>query len=107
MRLPEIKIRDDGYYVSRPRSGKQLTNFLIIPKLDGGSLTPSVYRLVQNGKTLETVEIPEEAWASRSKFIAVLYGIGNLGFFGFGPDLRLVKAFVLSEPVPNDGTSNG
>lgn len=102
MRLPAIDVREGGYYIQRPRSGKRLTNFIIVPVSQGGMQTPLMYQLFQNGKSLGTVEISEAAWASRAKFLAVLQGIGNLGFFGYGPDLGPIKAFVLSGSVPID-----
>ena len=106
MRLPTIEVREGGYHIQRPRSGKRLTNFIIVPTSQGGMQTSTTYHLVQNGKSLAPVESSEAAWASRAKFLAVLQGIGNLAFFGHGRDLGPIKAFVLAGCLASDEIQN-
>lgn len=95
MAIHKVLARDDGYLLQMVRKEKWLTNFIIVPTASSVEGEPRRYNLVQKGRVLATIDIPREAWASRSKFLTLLHGISNLAYFGRGgEDLRLIEELV-------------
>jgi hypothetical protein len=61
--------------------------------------------VMKGGRTVRRV-IPEVAWTSRSSFLAVLTGVGDIQFFGSDRDVQAIKYRVYNKPEGEDNEAD-
>jgi hypothetical protein len=101
MNIDSLVIRNDCYYIKLKTKYRELTNFVFrnaIEHINGSNRRESVtVDIYQGGSNVATVQIPEEAWSSRAKFLHSIKGITNLAYFGSGSkELELIKYYVIT-----------
>ena len=100
-----IVARDDGYYDTAGKENIRLTSFTLTPiravhvidKVTEEKRREHIVCTVEvAGETVGTVAIDEDAWGSRSKFIACFTGIGNLTVTATDVGVQRLKHHILT-----------